>query len=48
MFYIVNFLECKKNWDKKSKINVNFLLEKTWQFLERLQMEMVFFHCFDI
>lgn len=44
MFYIVNFLECKKNWDKKSKINVIFCLRK----FGRLQMEMVFFHCFDI
>lgn len=34
MFYIVNFLECKKNWDKKSKINVIFCLRKLDNFLK--------------
>lgn len=32
--YIVNFLESKKNWDKKSKINVIFCLRKLDNFLE--------------
>lgn len=32
--YIVNFLECKKNWDKQSKINVIFCLRKLDNFLE--------------
>lgn len=32
--YIVNFLECKKNWDKKLKINVIFCLRKLDNFLK--------------
>lgn len=32
--YIVNFLECKKNWDKQSKINVIFCLRKLDNFLK--------------
>lgn len=43
MFYIVNFLECKKNLDKKLKINVIFCLRKFDNFLKGYKWKWFFF-----